>query len=132
MLLNFAPPISNTKSNQNASNVPNIPVEDCTDTECATTSFADDVTLPPSEFELFLEKDTSVADFALESVYDIDSFEQSTPKNKKHLAPPPDFQKALQTLPESLRKDFKEILHGDIIGIWPIKTNFVLKTPHRL
>lgn len=80
-----------------------------------------------SNSELYFERETAVPDFKREVVYDIDSFEKKSTRAEKLLAPPPDFQKSLKTLSPDLQKNFKVLLNGDIIGIWPIKQRFLLK-----
>ena len=77
--------------------------------------------------ELYFERETSILDFEREAVYDVDSFEKKSTRAEKLLAPPPDFQKSLKALSPDLKKNFKTILNGDIVGIWPIKQNFLLK-----
>ncbi|GEM_PF-6486895 len=83
--------------------------------------------LEDSASELYFERETAVPDFEREAVYDVDSFEKKSIRAEKLLAPPPDFQKSLSLLPPDLQKSFKTILNGDIIGIWPIKRDFLLK-----
>lgn len=77
--------------------------------------------------DLYFERETSIPDFEREAVYDVDSFEKKSTRAEKLLAPPPDFQKSLKVLSPDLQKSFKTILNGDIIGIWPIKKDFLLK-----
>lgn len=80
-----------------------------------------------STAELYFERESIVSDFERETVYDVDSFGKKSDKIEKLLAPPPNFQKALQSLPPDLQKNFKEILNADVVGIWPIKQKFLLK-----
>lgn len=80
-----------------------------------------------STAELYFERENIVSDFERETVYDVDSFGKKSDKIEKLLAPPPNFQKALQSLPPDLQKKFKEILNADVVGIWPIKQKFLLK-----
>ena len=80
-----------------------------------------------SNAELYFERETAVPDFEREAVYDVDSFEKKSSRAEKLLAPPPDFQKSLKTLSPDLQKKFKDLLNGDIVGIWPIKQDFLLK-----
>ena len=80
-----------------------------------------------SNTELYFERETAVPDFEREAVYDVDSFEKKSTRAEKLLAPPPDFQKSLKTLSPDLQKKFKALLNGDIVGIWPIKQDFLLK-----
>lgn len=83
-------------------------------------------TLEDSISELYFERETT-PDFERETVYDVDSFEKKSGKAEKLLTPPPNFQKSLQSFSPDLREKFKEILNADIVGIWPIKQNFLLK-----
>ena len=80
-----------------------------------------------SNSELYFERETAVPDFEREVVYDVDSFGKKSTRSEKMLAPPPDFQKSLKALSPDLQKSFKTILNGDIVGIWPIKQEFLLK-----
>lgn len=80
-----------------------------------------------SASELYFERENTIPDFERETVYDIDSFEKKSTHTEKLLAPPPDFQESLKTLSPDLQKNFKAILNGDIVGMWPIKQTFLLK-----
>lgn len=80
-----------------------------------------------STAELYFERESIVSDFERETVYDVDSFGKKSDKIEKLLAPPPNFQKVLQSLSPDLQKKFKEILNADVVGIWPIKQKFLLK-----
>ncbi len=76
---------------------------------------------------LVFEKEKNVPDFEREPVYDLNSFGEQQVKTETILTPPPDFEKTLATLPKDLLDSFKSVLHGEIVGIWPIKTQDVLK-----
>lgn len=77
--------------------------------------------------ELYFERETAMPDFEREAVYDVDSFGKKPTRVEKLLAPPPDFQKSLKALSPDLQEKFKAVLNGDIVGIWPIRHNFLLK-----
>ena len=66
-------------------------------------------------------------DFEREPVYDLNSFGGKQVKTETILTPPPDFKETLATLPKAVLDSFKSILHGEVVGIWPIKTQDVLK-----
>ena len=45
-----------------------------------------------------------------------------TPTLSNAIAPkPPDFQSAMDHLPPRLPTAFKDLLHGEVVGIWPIR-----------
>lgn len=83
--------------------------------------------LEPAYKELVFEKEKDVVDFEREPVYDMNSFGGRSVKTEVVLAPPPHFEDAVKTLPEDVLNSFKTILHGDVVGIWPIKSKEVLK-----
>lgn len=97
------------------------------ETTADIASVSEDILGYTSNSELYFERETAVPDFEREAVYDVDSFEKKSTRAEKLLAPPPDFQKSLKTLSPDLQKKFKALLNGDIVGIWPIKQDFLLK-----
>ena len=76
---------------------------------------------------LVFEKEKDVPDFEREPVYDLNSFGGKQVKTETILTPPPNFEKTLATLPKDLLDSFKSVLHGEVVGIWPIKIQDVLK-----
>lgn len=78
--------------------------------------------------EKIISKDTSVlnfqaephAPFEQEPTYDVDAFQKTDRTVERLLTPPPNFKKALAQIPQSLQAAFKEILNGELVGIWPI------------
>jgi len=81
----------------------------------------------PTYEGLVFEKEKNVPDFEREPVYDLNSFGGKQVKTETILTPPPDFEKSLATLPKDVLEVFKSVLHGEVVGIWPIKTQDVLK-----
>lgn len=67
------------------------------------------------------------APFEQEPTYDTDVFQKSDRTVEKILTPPPDFKKALTQVPQPLKEAFKEILNGELIGIWPIGSDCLRK-----
>ncbi|MDR2396570.1 MAG: hypothetical protein LBD69_01805 [Puniceicoccales bacterium] len=66
-----------------------------------------------------------------EPVYNLDDFPKSAPsKANAILTPPPNFQDAFDTLPKDVPNQFSELLHGKIVGIWPIRSNYFIKNKH--
>ena len=43
------------------------------------------------------------------------------------LQTPPNFQQDLANIPPEIQGAFKNILHGHLVGIWPINSNRLLK-----
>ncbi len=76
---------------------------------------------------LIFEKEKNVSDFDREPIYDLNNFGHETIKVDAILTPPPQFEEAISNVSEDLLIAFKDILHGEIIGIWPIKTKELLK-----
>ena len=76
---------------------------------------------------LVFEKEKNVPDFEREPIYDLNSFGGKQVKAEVILTPPPNFEKSLKTLPKDVLDAFKSVLHGEVIGIWPIKVQDVLK-----
>ena len=60
------------------------------------------------------------APFEQEPTYNIDAFQKSDRTVEKLLTPPPKFKKALAQIPQPLKEAFKEILNGELVGVWPI------------
>ena len=60
------------------------------------------------------------APFEQEQTYDVDAFQKNERTVEKLLTPPPNFKKALTRIPQPLKAAFKEILNGELIGVWPI------------
>ena len=89
-----------------------------------TESFQD---YEPTCEGLVFEKEKNVPDFEREPVYDLNSFGGKQVKTETILTPPPNFEKSLATLPKDLLDAFKSVLHGEVVGIWPIKVQDVLK-----
>ena len=81
----------------------------------------------PTYEGLVFEKEKDVPDFEREPVYDLNSFSGRQVKPEIVLTPPPNFEKTLASLPKDLLDSFKSVLHGEIVGIWPIKVRDVLK-----
>ena len=67
------------------------------------------------------------APFEQEPTYDTDVFQKSDRTVEKLLTPPPDFKKALAQTPQSLKEAFKEILNGELVGVWPIGSDCLRK-----
>ena len=67
------------------------------------------------------------APFEQEPTYDVDAFQKSDRTVEKLLTPPPNFKKALTQIPQPLKKAFKEILNGELVGIWPIGNDCLRK-----
>lgn len=76
---------------------------------------------------LFFEKEKNIPDFEQEPVYDLNNFGHETIKVDAILTPPPQFEEAINNISEDLLVAFKDILHGEITGIWPIKSQELLK-----
>ena len=67
------------------------------------------------------------APFEQEPTYDTDVFQKSDRTVEKILTPPPDFKKALMQIPQPLKEAFKEILNGELVGVWPIGSDCLRK-----
>ena len=67
------------------------------------------------------------APFEQEPTYDTDVFQKNNRTVEKILTPPPDFKKALMQIPQPLKEAFKEILNGELIGVWPIGSDCLRK-----
>lgn len=92
---------------------------------------ANQSTIQTSE-TLVLEQNVSpypIIDNQEEPVYDLDSFSSTSTIKKAEavLAPPPNFNEQMSQFPKKISAAFKEILNADIIGIWPIKTEILLR-----
>ncbi|MDR2769065.1 MAG: hypothetical protein LBB19_00695 [Puniceicoccales bacterium] len=46
------------------------------------------------------------------------------------LTPPPNFQDIRDALSKNVQNQFSELLHGKIVGIWPIRSNYFIKNKH--
>ena len=87
------------------------------------------------EYEKKPSEDTDVlnfqpephAPFEQEQTYDVDAFQKNDRTVEKILTPPPDFKKALAQTPQSLKEAFKEILNGELVGVWPIGSDCLRK-----
>ena len=67
------------------------------------------------------------APFEQEPTYDVDAFQKNDRTVEKLLTPPPDFKKALAQIPQPLKEAFKEILNGELVGVWPIGSDYLRK-----
>lgn len=67
------------------------------------------------------------APFDREPTYDVDAFQKSNRTVEKILTLPPDFKKALTQIPQPLKEAFKEILNGELVGVWPIGSDCLRK-----
>ena len=67
------------------------------------------------------------APFEQEPTYDTDVFQKNNRTVEKILTPPPDFKKALMQIPQPLKEAFKEILNGELVGVWPIGSDCLRK-----
>lgn len=67
------------------------------------------------------------APFEQEPTYAVDAFQKGDRTVEKLLTPPPDFKKALAQTPQSLKEAFKEILNGELVGVWPIGSDCLRK-----
>ena len=67
------------------------------------------------------------APFEQEQTYDVDAFQKNDRTVEKILTPPPDLKKALTQIPQSLKEAFKEILNGELVGVWPIGSDCLRK-----
>ncbi len=67
------------------------------------------------------------APFEQEQTYDVDAFQKNDRTVEKILTPPPDFKKALAQTPQPLKEAFKEILNGELVGVWPIGSDCLRK-----
>lgn len=67
------------------------------------------------------------APFEQEPTYDVDAFQKNDRTVEKILTPPPDFKKALTQIPQPLQEAFKEILNGELVGVWPIGSDCLRK-----
>lgn len=67
------------------------------------------------------------APFEQEPTYDVDAFQKNDRTVEKILTPPPNFKKALTQIPQPLKKAFKEILNGELVGVWPIGSDCLRK-----
>jgi len=67
------------------------------------------------------------APFEQEPTYDVDAFQKNDRTVEKLLTPPPDFKKALMQIPQPLKEAFKEILNGELVGVWPIGSDCLRK-----
>ena len=87
------------------------------------------------EYEKKPSKDTDVlnfqpephAPFEQEPTYDTDVFQKNDRTVEKILTPPPNFKKALTQIPQPLKEAFKEILNGELVGVWPIGSDCLRK-----
>lgn len=73
--------------------------------------------------ELVFEREVGAVDFEPEVVYSWDTLEKKHAASGKTYTPPPDFQTALKAFPQELYQTFREKLRGEIVGIWPIKSD---------
>ena len=63
-----------------------------------------------------------------EPIYNLDNFNKGKKETSTvNLLPPPRFQDAITTIQPKTSACFSEILHGKLIGIWPIKSSNLLK-----
>ncbi len=67
------------------------------------------------------------APFEQEPTYDVDAFQKNDRTVEKILTPPPNFKKALTQIPQPLKEAFKEILNGELVGVWPIGSDCLRK-----
>lgn len=67
------------------------------------------------------------APFEQEPTYDVDTFQKSDRTVEKLLTPPPNFKKALTQIPQPLKEAFKEILNGELVGVWPVGSDCLRK-----
>ena len=67
------------------------------------------------------------APFEQEPTYDTDVFQKNDRTVEKILTPPPNFKKALTQIPQPLKEAFKEILNGELVGVWPIGSDCLRK-----
>ena len=67
------------------------------------------------------------APFEQEQTYNVDAFQKSDRTVEKLLTPPPDFKKALAQIPQPLKEAFKEILNGELVGVWPVGSDCLRK-----
>lgn len=89
----------------------------------------------PDEREKSTSEDTDVlnfqpephAPFEQEQTYDIDAFQKSDRTVEKLLTPPPNFKRSLAQIPQPLKEAFKEILNGELVGVWPIGSDCLRK-----
>ncbi|MDR1254998.1 MAG: hypothetical protein LBJ78_03170 [Puniceicoccales bacterium] len=66
-----------------------------------------------------------------EPVCNLDDFPTSVPnKATTILTPPPNFKDVRDALPKNVQNQFSELLHGKIVGIWPIRSNYFIKNKH--
>jgi hypothetical protein len=66
-----------------------------------------------------------------EPVCNLDDFPTSAPhKATTILTPPPNFRDVRDALPKNVQNQFSELLHGKIVGIWPIRSNYFIKNKH--
>ena len=65
--------------------------------------------------------------FEQEQTYNVDAFQKNDRTVEKILTPPPDFKKALAQIPQPLKEAFKEILNGELIGVWPVGSDCLRK-----
>ncbi|MBR1843830.1 MAG: hypothetical protein IJ793_03080 [Opitutales bacterium] len=87
------------------------------------------------KYEKNVSKDASIlsfqaephAPFEQEPTYDVDAFQKNDRTVEKILTPPPDFKKTLAQIPQSLKEAFKEILNGELVGVWPIGSDCLRK-----
>jgi hypothetical protein len=78
----------------------------------------------PSDIHASLEADP-------EPVCNVDDFPTSVPnKATTILTPPPNFQDVRDAFPKNVQDQFSELLHGKIVGIWPIRSNYFIKNKH--
>jgi hypothetical protein len=63
-----------------------------------------------------------------EPVCNLDEFPTSAAnKATTILTLPPNFQDVRDALPKNVQNQFSELLHGKIVGIWPIRSNYFIK-----
>lgn len=67
------------------------------------------------------------APFEQEQTYNVDAFQMNDRTVEKLLTPPPDFKKALTQIPQPLKGAFKEILNGELVGVWPVGSDCLRK-----
>ena len=123
-----------------ASNDVSVEVSEKHETEESSECFPIKVPIKPTEtisdkHEKSTSEDAGIlnfqpephAPFEQEPTYDVDAFQKNDKTVEKLLTPPPNFKKALAQIPQPLKEAFKEILNGELVGIWPIGSDCLRK-----
>ena len=74
-------------------------------------------------------EETKYREFS-EPIFDANAFKGDSSRSNQAiqaLTPPPKFQDIVQNCPQNIVSTFEQQLHGKLVGVWPIRTAFLLK-----